>query len=365
VTTISRNNIKGHCPAGKVVYASHQLGYEEWEQAWVELPPELREPYYHPAYALSDCTRYKGVSACCLITETDKHRVLYPFLLRPIGDTGLFDLASPYGYGGASATPVSTATLPTLATALDAVFGKNAVSAFTCYSPLLQNHLLGVGDEVSVYRRSRTYSLDLANLESESDLISRLAHKTHRKIRKALSSGLISRVDPLEATSYLTDFIRIYEATMCRVNALESYHFPATYYEGLRSVPNTHLLSITTDTGQYIAGCLMLVGGTTVHYHLAATDFNYQHVRPSDFLSSQVAAWGLSQGLQRVHWGGGVRQGDTLEYFKAQYSTAVHDFYTGHLVCNRAAYPSLSANVGSTEYFPAYRTLTQYKLHLT
>jgi hypothetical protein len=87
----------------------------------------------------------------------------------------------------------------------------------------------------------------------------------------------------------------------------------------------------------------VFVGGRLAHYHLGASDFSWQAVRPNDFLYYAMATLAKGAGCERIVWGGGLSDdpSDTLFRFKTHFGGVRRGVFCGGRVIDEGAYEGL------------------------
>lgn len=195
-----------------------------WCEIWDRSPMQL--PYAHPGYG--DLLRPSDGRLYAAVREDAESTVLYPFVLRPIGDGPRHDITSPYGYGG----PLhwGSADAEDVAERFWAGFDQwarsNAVVAeFIRFS---------LFDDVLPYpgmKRSRNLNFVCELPGTEDELWASLHKKVRQGVRRAQRMGLDIVVDT--TNTRIDDFIRIYSGTMARRDSDDWYRFSDKFFDGL------------------------------------------------------------------------------------------------------------------------------------
>lgn len=297
-----------------------------------------------------------------LYYNTDSLRAIYVFMQRSTSIEGVYDSITPYGYGGVlfegKTTPANLQEFWS-----EYVFKmreNHIVDNFVRYHPVLANadFMRQITDVIDL---GKTIAMDLSSPEI---IWENIVSKNRNMIRKAEKSG-IEIFHSKDATLF-DEFIRIYNATMDRDNAIEYYYFKEDFYKSIYTdlADNYEMFYATLD-GKIIAMSIILFANKQMHYHLSGSLVEYRNLAPSNLLLYKAALWGCEQGYKTFHLGGGVGSGeDNLYKFKAafnrnsnyQFSIAKQIFDQSlydQLVADRAK-KDLSFNVEST-FFPLYR----------
>jgi lipid II:glycine glycyltransferase (peptidoglycan interpeptide bridge formation enzyme) len=337
---------------------------------WQQVLNILRHDVYHlPAYVALEAQRIEAIPEAILITEEDKI-FFVPYLLRscnvlPIQPhTQLFDVISPYGYPGILLSEAAN-TPEFLNTAINELTHqlskKNVCSAFLRLHPLLNQNL-------SEYPHSKingeTVSIDLKS--SLADIWSQTRSEHRNRINKCKRAGMIVKMVPFE--EYIDDFIDIYEQTMDRVGANQSYYFGKDYLIQLaQALENQLHLCIVELNNEIICSGLFTEACDIVQYHLGGTKSAFLKQAPSKLMFDYVRTWAKERNNEFLHLGGGVGGAkDSLFHFKAGFSQQRHTFSTIRLVVDQENYYTLVQKRATqldtsiekllnADFFPAYR----------
>ena len=343
----------GDCGAGRIVDA----GDPAWDGALARVPHDV---YHLPGYARVEADVQAATPVAFLHTG-ERHTFLLPLLLRPVpGSTGL-EALSPYGYPGpVSDTPLDDEASWRLAVQSlhDCLRAAGVVTCFVRLHPLLPGRLDALARAGTVVQHGHTVSIDLT---VPGDVLWARTRSNHRRnIEQARRSGLQVVVDDW---SRLPEFIEAYHETMRRVEATESYFFPAAYFESLRKhVPGSAHLAVVDDGGTLAGGGIFFEQDGIVQYHLGATRSVYLSRQPTKLMFDEVRLWAAARGDRAFHLGGGVGgRVNPLFHFKAGFSDDRPPFCTWRLVPNPDAYAAALEAIGrelppdDSGWFPAYR----------
>ena len=354
-----------------------------WDANLGELPHDI---YHTSAYHQCSGLGSSGESWLYVYREADR-KFAWPYILRDLstlpgcGECGYCDVTSGYGYSG----PVASEQ------AADEDFLKRAwkglvetwrsqrvISAFTRFHPLLGNHRLieragaicappadsaaPAGNEI--LECGATVAMDL-RIPTEQQV--RRYRKTLRQdIRKIREAEFRTYHDSEWANA--DTFIGIYNSTMMRLSAARSYLIDPEWLEQMRLALGRHLQLLVTEYEGRIASVLLAMEYRGfVHAHLTGTHEDFQRSSPLKLLLDDTRQWAAERGNQFFHIGGGVGGSrDSLFQFKLSYSPDVFPFKIGRWILDEAAYAEavesrrryfagLGSELGSPEFFPAYR----------
>lgn len=347
------------------------------DSLWLDTLEKLRHDIYHlPDYLYLESVRYNAVAEAILIAENDQIFFL-PYLLRRCDDIfdqslttpEVFDVVSPYGYPGILLSEKAASTKEFLELAINQLIStlrtKGVCSAFFRLHPILNS---GFNDFLSsdiCSINGETVSVNLKLSETEIWSQTRSEHRT--SINKLKRSGVTARMVPFQ--EYIGEFISIYNETMDRVRAGQSYYFENEYFSYFSKLgKKVHLCIVELDDKITCSGIFTECCGI-VQYHLGGTRNEFFKQAPSKLMFDYVRFWAKERGNEVLHLGGGVGGGkDSLYHFKAGFSKQTHTFLTLRLIINEEKYhhlvelraKSLNAEVEEllrTNFFPAYRCL--------
>jgi hypothetical protein len=350
------------------------LGTEQREQ-WMEvLERSFQYDSYHlPEYHALAEERNEG-KAVLMVYEEGEDLIAIPFLLRPVetvagladAGKGWLDATSVYGYAGpvASHPQIPQATVQGFQAALaETLQEQRVVSVFSRLHPLIPQRtwLSGVGEVVPL---GQTVSIDLTLPPSAQYAQYRKGHKFDLKRLRRL--GLTCFHDRDE--KYVGEIIKTYLETMQRVDAADEYFYDRTYFDQLLSMLGSHVHLLVCQLEQeVISGVFFLMCNDIVQAHLGGTKSEYLRLAPFKLLIDTARQWGIEQGAQVLHLGGGVgAKEDSLFRFKTGFSDRRHEFAIWRWVISPHVYDQLCREkrrwsernglaLGAADHFPAYR----------
>lgn len=309
--------------------------------------------------------------------ESELGAITHQFLLREIPSEltdgeKLYDIISPYGYGGpvinrlgdAQTNDISETQVQKmkLVEAFEESFTEycsehHIVSEFVRFHPIVEN---GV-DFADVYHSKWDRNTLGTNLKDFEDPISAEFTKHCRKrIRQALNKGVTYKIT--EKPTDLSGFKEIYYDTMDRNEAGDYYYFDDEYFNNCIKYYGENLLLVEAIFEEkVIAAGMYFTYGKLIHIHLSGTRHEYLNMSPAYVLRYALALWGKEHGYEMIHHGGGRSNApdDSLYLFKEQFATNTKfDFYVGRKVWMKDKYLELCEKVGADPdgaFFPAYR----------
>lgn len=285
------------------------------------------------------------------------------FFKNEIEYSCFFDLVSPYGYGGflleGNRSENNLNKLKRIFVKL--MCDENIITDFVRYHPVLQN-AVDVRSVFNVIDLGNTISLDLS---SEEIIWSNITSKNRNMIRKAEKAGIV--IKHCHEWKMFEEFIRIYNATMDKDNAIDYYYFEEDFYRSIyEDLEGNFEIFYAELGGEIISISIFLFANNQMHYHLSGSVFEYRNLAPSNLLLYKVACWGCKQGFKIFHLGGGVGSGqDNLYKFKANFNrNSSNQFSIGKMIFNQEIYDKLvnirlldkDFNINSS-FFPLYRAV--------
>lgn len=344
---------------------------------WRETLAQLRHDVYHlPEYVEIEAKRNNAQAEAIAITEGE-NIFFVPYLLRSCEDAvGLsestekcFDVLSPYGYpgflwhgeGGGFSDFVPTA----IQGLQDVLKSRGVCSAFFRLHPILSCDRQSEAFDTSIFMdNGETVSIDLTLTENELWAHTRKGHQS--TINKCKRLGLTSRVVPF--LDYRDEFLGIYNETMDRVIAKDSYYFGYDYFSALLNLGDRLHLGIVEMEGQIICASLFFESCGIVQAHLGGTRTEFLKYSPFNLLLNDMRLWAKARGNTFLHLGGGVggSKEDKLYTFKSGFSRQRHRFVTARFTIDPENYRQMvnlraealgvsATQLLETNFFPAYR----------
>lgn len=278
------------------------------------------------------------------------------------GVTSYYDLITPYGYGGPIMDAVNDSVKQKLATDFIHAFGDycssgNIVSEFIRFHPVLNNVADFIGSYDTVFMRN---TIQTRLMATEDPLMSEYSASVRRDIRKGLKRGVEYKV--IVNPDNLDRFRDLYFQTMKRNNADEYYYFDEDYFtQCLRLLGPQLVIVEVTWQGTLVAMSLNFVSNDLLHVHLTGSLEEYHHLYAPNILQYALMEWGMQNGIQLIHHGGGRTNetDDKLYLYKKKYGKGEElEFHIGKKIWNQEIYTKLCQKAGVKEegsFFPAYR----------
>lgn len=279
---------------------------------------------------------------------------LFPKFAGLLEPGTVFDLSTPYGYGGWILE--GEKTRPLFQAYHDWCVNHHIVSEFVRFHPMLQNWD-AVADQYRVIPLGKTVAMDL---ESPEVIWANLTSKNRNMIRKAQKNGI--EIHSSLSLEILETFRGIYNSTMDKDNATDYYYFAPEFYDSiLHDLPANAQVFYAVLEDKVIAASIMLTANGRMNYHLSGSLREYANLAPSNLLLYEAALWGSANGCKTLHMGGGVGgREDNLFKFKHSFyrNDDLPQFCVGTQILNQKEYEELVALRGDcaeSSFFPQYR----------
>jgi len=325
----------------------------EWERVRRRLP---RASVLSAAAYVRSAARLEGDAVAeAAVLEWDDDVLMHAYVRRPVpGGAGLWDIVSPYDFGGIWSSTTDPARNRDLAAVFAGAFLAHAlragiVSAFLRIHPSADPGL----QEAAGYDLRHHQNNVVIRLDGElAGVRGRYSYARRKQVRQGRENGLT-----LAFSDDIEGFTALYHANMRRLNAHAFYLFPQAYFEDIRAF--LILAEARTGDGTVCARHLYLPDGDTLFAFLCHAHEEARHLRPNDFLYDAMIGEAHGRGFSRFHFGGGA---DTLYKYKKSFSPNVIPFFHARCIFDNDEYCRLVNKRTSDEngfspgnFFPAYR----------
>ena len=318
---------------------------EHWDEVLDTFLPAERDIYFREEYVrLYETDTEKAV--CCIVNDSEQ-MMLFPFLSRTFDYRGqnLHDFETAYGYGGPiwhqADERFNSAALLMM---VDELKRQNYIAGFVRFHPLLSNYKSF--SEGKLIEDRKTVAIDLS-LEENEIWMQEIHTKNRNVIKKGEKSGLEFVVD--NDYEYLPDFIRLYDATMDKLDAADFYYFKQQYYEEfVKTLPNS-FLGIVLYEDRVVSAAIFMYEGEYGHYHLSGSDVTALKLSPNNYMLWQAALELKRRGVKIFHLGGGTTsaENDSLFCFKSRFSKHTYQFCLGKMIFNDQVYHDICSEWGA------------------
>lgn len=336
-----------------------------WIDYWNNLT--RKDPFCHPSFIELFCNA-KSIPIC-VYWENEGGQVLIPLIKRNISydlgldsELGLFDLTSPYGYGGPyfKGRPMWDKFW---ASFIEWARSEDVVSCFIRFSLLIPET---VTKYVPAKKKNKNIIRDL-DITHEK-LWYDYEHKVRKNVKRAINNNIEIKTDDQGIT--LNQFIDIYYETMKRRKANAEYYFRREFFERIISqLKESYLIFNAYYKDEIISTELVLFSSENIYSFLGGTREKYFLLRPNDLLKHKIISWGINNKKKNYILGGGYSGEDGIYLYKKSFApNGVFEFKVGEIIVDEKKYNKLielrkekEAKKGvnwvpNKAYFPAYRS---------
>ena len=322
------------------------------------------EVYYLSGYAYGFKVHGDGEPVLLYFEDKDrKLRAMNVVMKREIADigdfknpkaaAGLYDAATPYGYGGLVAE--GNITEEFCKEYSDFCAANNIVSEFVRFNPITDNQKT-CSDMYDVVRLGETVYIDLRD---EDYVWNNFTGKNRNVIRKAIKEGVT--IHHTDEPWIIDEFMEIYNSTMDRDEATDYYYFKKEYYESIvHELKGNYSFFYAMKDDKIIAVSIILFANNRMHYHLSASRREFQRFAPTNLMLFEACKFGIERGFSAFHLGGGVgSKEDGLYKFKKSFNKNENKQYCiGKKIYDIDKYNELIKNrnhIENKNFFPEYR----------
>lgn len=333
-----------------------QLDIVSQEKDWERVFSGLKHTSIRGSHRyLSAAARlWDGAVAEAAVLSDANEFVVHAYVKRSIPtDPTLFDLISPYDFGGFWFSSDSEAEQPRLLNGFEKQFreyaaNKNIVCEFIRLDPFSAPNA-----QFNFYERRK----------HQDNVVIRL-NKPHGDIRRDYSQSRRNQVLQgeknkltLEFSKDFREFTSIYHASMDRHGADRDFYFPQSFMDELKD--DLLLAYVRTSDGSLCAAHVYLIEDEVIYLYLSASVPDKLHLRPNDYGYDKIVEYAIEQGLKYLHLGGGA---ETLHRYKSSFSPATAPFFHLRQIFMPDKYDELCKTHDATyktdprsNFFPRYR----------
>lgn len=273
----------------------------------------------------------------------------------------IFDIITPYGYGGFLVEGIiNDDNLKRLNEVYSQYcFSSNIISEFVRFHPVIKNSKINqkIYDVIDL---GKTITIDLV---SKEQIWQDLSSKNRNVIRKSIKSGV--KIYWGRSPELIDKFIPLYNSTMDKDDATDYYYFNRDFYMSLlKDLKYNSLIFYAVYEQKIISMSIIIFGNENMHYHLSASDREYQSLAATNLLLYEAACWGCENGYKSFHLGGGLgSKEDNLFKFKEAFNKNSKTYFSiGKKIFDQKKYDELiriryqdSGFDGEKSFFPSYR----------
>ncbi len=286
-----------------------------------------------------------GASAEAFHYAENGNHFFFSYLVRPLPGFTLadrmFDIETPYGYGGPISTSMDKRFLAGAWNSFSRYCQQTGIIAgFIRFHPVLNTHKFVAGGFVKTTAERKTIIVDLS--QDREAVWAQYKSTTRNRIRKSEKAGVSVKAE--SGRSALEKFGRFYQTRMKELCAHRDYRFAADYFDSISSLgANGYRVYIAEIDGKEIGGYLILLSDRYAHYHLGSASQRYSYLCPTNKLMHEVIMNLAGGTRETLHLGGGMSSSpaDPLLRFKAGYSPGRAQFRFGSFVSNARLYRTI------------------------
>ncbi len=353
------------------------------EKQWLEILSrlDLKDPHYLPGYleiyqkeGNRESFMHFGGQGMLFVYGDSRNFIIYPFFKRsisylPFSDSSvkdLYDIVSPYGYGGPLAQIEDETISEELWRGFFGEFGtfcrqNNIVSEFSRLHPMFDNaRVVSKFSDGCAEKKGRIVYVDLTG--AEEDILAQMSRQRRAGLCKAKQNPKL-QASAISEPECAPLFSTLYDETMVRKGTDTRFFFPCDFFELAFRVLGNHItLCYVAYDNEPIAAVLILRYGVLSYDWLSCSKAEYLHLYPNDMCIYQSAVEARKKGCKFLILGGGVSGDDSLFKFKAEFSRSFKDFYVYKKIHLENEFRELVRlrnrydNEPAGDFFPEYRS---------
>jgi len=313
---------------------------DSWNKYLEFFEDSQKDIYYYEEYVKLYETHDSRVK--CVVCKENNNILIMPFIRKEI--EGYYDFETAYGYGGPIANINNQEWINSALERMKEYFCENNyVCGFIRFHSLLNNADY-CGEEIQTIFDRETVAIKTDETEEEI-WSSQIISKNRNMIRKAEKNELVYTAEyDFES---LPEFVKLYNATMARLEAEDFYFFDENYYrEFVEKFKGKAFLGTVKRDDELICGALFMHSNDYGHYHLEGSNHEYSKLAANNLLLWKTALEFSKLGIKEFHLGGGYNSSpdNSLLKFKKSFSNNMHKFYIGKWIFNKEKYEQLKTD---------------------
>lgn len=315
----------------------------EWEAALLAVPHVYTHTHwYNEAMQLAskrEIFLYMG--------ETPDFKVICPIALRQKGADDPYDINTPYGFSGFASKGSYVSFAEEWHTFMRA---NDFVCGYIMLHPFLQAN--GLAKSSELFAGKNTYYLNLT--PPQDQLLQNFSHGHQYDLKQWLNKRV--QITLSKNKELTTSFVNLYEQLLRRKGAASVYNFGATSWERIFAEEASVLICVQHN-GQIEAAAVFILYGDMADYFMVATTENGR-VHAKGIIWEAIKMCKAKQ-IAWLHLGGGIKENDSLEQFKARFGAKAYRTYSFRQLYNTESYRALCEKyqvdyINETAYFPHY-----------
>ncbi len=301
--------------------------------------------YFTPEYGFACEISDEAEWECCCYKD-----LIYVYLKRKIklGDEIYFDLITPYGYSGFYYKFKET-YLDFLILFRDEAKKKKYITEVVRQNPYIDCDL----NNYDFITSRKSYGVDLSKYNNINEYFKDTSKNNKKMIMKAINNELIFKLEDFDC---INNFIEIYNETMKNLKAKSYYFFSKNYYEKLKKINNNIKFANVYKNNTLIASCMIFFYKKYINYHIGGSKIDYRIYGCNNFLHYNVINYGIQNKYKIYHLGAGIKEEDSLSYFKKSISNINFNYTIYKNIINENIYNELIKELDKSQnFFPLYR----------
>ena len=310
---------------------------DKWNQFLENFRDYQNDVYYLEEYV--KLYEFKDGKALCAVCEDNENILLLPFISKEID--GYYDFETAYGYGGPIANTTDENWINEAIEELKELFLRERyVCGFIRFHPLLNNTEICKNHFPVLFDRN---TVAINTEEEPNDIwVKQITSKNRNMIRKAERNGLIYSAE--YDFKSMSEFVKLYNATMERLKADEFYYFDDNYYRSfIENFKGRAFLGTIRKEDELICAAIFMYSNEYGHYHLEGSNHVFSSMAANNLLLWKTTEEFHKLGIKEFHLGGGYNSSpdNSLLKFKKSFSNNMKDFYIGKWIFNEEKYAEL------------------------
>lgn len=308
-----------------------------------------RRPHDHPDFLAFMSPA--GYSPAAVKFTYGEARIVYPFFWCDLSTLPAFScmckgtshLVSPYGYGGALYE--GPTELKAEASEIFEESFKRELSSRGVVSEFIREDIFPerLACRASGERRLQQDNVVVRLCRDRNEIWNGYKAKVRKNVARARECGL--RVEFDRDGRYLNGFVEVYDETMKRTSASESFLIPKEKFARLTQSLGRDMglmYAHVFDGDRIISTELLLLSADSIYSFLGGTRDSAFEKRPNDLLKHEVISWGAEHGYKWYVLGGGVAPGDGIFKYKESFDPGgLCPFHVRNIIHDQMKYSAL------------------------
>jgi hypothetical protein len=326
-----------------------------------------KDIFFDYEYLVVNDNHENGNTFIALFHNQNQILASYAFVKRSFihKNESLFDLITPYEYGGVLIHSGGNSAFIKFKTAFEGYCNENdIITDFQRVDPFINDQVERYAEEIDLNLINENIYVDLK--ESEEKIFSNFHKNNRRDVRYAIRNGVTIESHAPSKKS-INIFYNIYKETMEGKDANQFYYFNESYFKALETIsPDKLSVFIAYNKDNVpISSALILKKADYCHYHLSGTNRDYAKLCGNNLLLYKVISIMKKKGKEYFHLGGAAKSQEGLYRFKKKFSKKTIPYYIVKRVFNNYLYNQINQDLIkdgrlvqedlNSNFFPLYR----------